>query len=941
MIMRKFILFAAALLGAAALGYGQQLPVLPNDPETRVGKLDNGLTYYIRHNDHPAERAEFYLTTNVGAIQEEPDQDGLAHFLEHMCFNGTKNFPDKGILNYLESIGASFGGNVNASTGVEMTVYLLNNIPLVRPTVIDTCILIMHDYSHFVSNDSEEIDKERGVILEEKRSRNSAAWRLHEKSLPYLYGDTKYAGCTIIGSEENLKTFKPESLKAFYETWYRPDMQALIVVGDVDVDYVEQRIKTTFADIPAAENPKQKDIITIPTNEEPIVGVLTDPECSGYSFSVYWKRDAFPEEYNNTSAALSTSLVENIASIILNERLSDLSSSSDAPFLNAAFSASGNICETTDAAYMSVVCKEGSALQGLTAALTEVEKARRYGFSDGEIERAKAEILSSYESAAKKADTRKNSEFVMPMIYNFVDNKSFMDPKTEYELVQAILPQIPGELVSQLLSQYITPQNIVALYSSAEREGVSVPSESEITAVIKGVENAEIEQSVGEDIPTSFLDASLLKSGKIKKSESGLYGSEVLYLNNGLKVVLYPTDIEKDKVVFDIYEKGGLSLISDEDLYSFETNIWALYLQNSGIAEFPSTTVSKMLSGKQLSVNPYIGEASNGVSGSSTSKDLETAMQLAHLYFSSPRFDEDEYNQGITMINNILPTLESNPNFIFNKKYSQTVFGSCRTADVVLSSEVVSKASRETLERNYKALFNGVNGATLFVAGDFDSEEVKPLICKYFGSLPKGSKKPGNWNEEKVSKVSEGHIEEDFAVKMQTPMTTVARLYNTYAPYDIQTEVNYDALSYVLDMVYVATLREDEGGTYGASTSTDVSTAPRPAHSLSVSFQTNNESTDKLRELATKGLREIAENGPTAEQFDKTYKNIQKTIPERQLRISYWLNALKFNSLNGIDRVTAYKAAADALSPEGIKSAAAELLSSGNFIEVVMRPSEE
>lgn len=413
---KKLLILAAVLLGAAALCYGQQqLPQLPNDPATRVGKLDNGLTYYIRHNDKPAQRAEFYLATNVGAIQETPDQDGLAHFLEHMCFNGTKNFPGKGILNWLESIGASFGGNVNASTGVEQTIYLLNNIPLVRPTVVDTCLLIMHDYSHFVTCDPEEIDKERGVILEEKRSRNNASWRLHEKSLPYLFGDSKYAGCTIIGSEENLKTFKPESLTDFYHTWYRPDMQALIVVGDIDVDEVEAKIKTTFADIPAAENPKAKDVITIPDNDKPVIGILTDPETASTSFEVYWKSAAQPEELNSTAIGLMTEVAKSLIGNIMAERFSDISAKPDAPFLSAGFGIA-NLCETMDVTYGEVTCKEGAALQGFEAMLTEIEKMHRFGFTDAEFERAKNEVLSQYETAANKADTRKNAEFVMPMI---------------------------------------------------------------------------------------------------------------------------------------------------------------------------------------------------------------------------------------------------------------------------------------------------------------------------------------------------------------------------------------------------------------------------------------------------------------------------------------------------------------------------------------------
>ena len=314
---RLFIIVSAMLLAFSSNAGAQQVEQLPNDPAVRKGTLENGMTYYIMHNANPEGRAEFYLATNVGAIQETPDQDGLAHFLEHMCFNGTKNFPEKGILNYLQSIGASFGGNVNASTGVEQTVYMLTNIPLVRETVVDSCILIMHDYSHFVTCDPEEIDKERGVILEERRSRRNASWRMHEKSLPLYYGDSKYASCTIIGSQENLSTFKPESLTNFYHTWYRPDLQALIVVGDIDVDQVESKIRSIFADIPAVTNPKPKDVITIPGNKEPMIGIITDPEAMGTSMEVFWKGEPLPEEYNNTIIGKMTDLIKNIIASVM------------------------------------------------------------------------------------------------------------------------------------------------------------------------------------------------------------------------------------------------------------------------------------------------------------------------------------------------------------------------------------------------------------------------------------------------------------------------------------------------------------------------------------------------------------------------------------------------------------------------------------------------
>ena len=516
-MFRKFVITAAALFSTAALVFGQQLPALPNDPETKVGKLDNGMTYYIRHNDKPANRAEFYLATHVGALQETPDQDGLAHFLEHMCFNGTKNFPEKGILNWLESIGASFGGNVNAMTGVEQTIYLLNNIPLVRETVVDTCLLIMHDYSHFVTCDPVEIDKERGVILEEKRSRNNASWRTREKSSHYLYGDTKYATTTIIGSEENLKTFKPESLTNFYHTWYRPDMQALIVVGDVNVNEVEAKIKSIFADIPAAENPKQKDVIKIPDNDTPIVGVITDPETSNISYSIYWKSEPTPRELKNTQIAVLEDILKDVISNVMNERLNDIAAASDAPFLSAGFGV-GSICETSEVVMATVNCKEDKRSEAFEALLTEVERMRRYGLRDDEIQRAKQNVLTRYETAAKGAESRKNSEFVYPMVYNFFNNTPFMDPELEYQLASQIMQMLAPQVINQVVAELAGDKNMVVLYVAPEREGLTHPSEQEILSSISKVYSSDIARAEGEEVPEQFVNPSSIKKGKIKKT---------------------------------------------------------------------------------------------------------------------------------------------------------------------------------------------------------------------------------------------------------------------------------------------------------------------------------------------------------------------------------------------------------------------------------------
>lgn len=935
-MIKKLSLFTAALLCAAVTVFGQNQQ-LPNDPAVRTGKLDNGLTYYIRHNDKPAQRAEFYLATNVGAMQETADQDGLAHFLEHMCFNGTKNFPGKSILNWLESIGASFGGNVNASTQAEQTVYLLNNIPLVRPSVVDTCILIMHDYAHFVTCDPQEIDKERGVILEEKRTRRTASWRTFENSLPYLYGDTKYAGCTIIGSENNLKTFKPESLTNFYHTWYHPDMQALVVVGDVDVDKVEAIIKKTFSDIPAAQNPQKKDVISLPDNKEPVIGILTDPENSSTSVEVLWKSPARPLEMNNTVAGLMTDLVQDVVSMSMSERLNDIAAKPDAPFISSSFGY-GHLCNTADVVDANVECKENQSIGGFEAMMTEIEKMRRFGFTDSEISRAKTEILSQYETNAKKAETRKNSEFVMPLINNFFKNYSYMDPNAEYEVVKQLLQQLPSQAINQFAAQSITSDNMVVIYTAPQRTGINHPTKEQLQEVISKVDNAELKQEAGEEVPTSFIDPSAkLKGSKVADTKGYLYNSVVVTLENGMKVILKHNENEKDRISFNLTNKGGLSLISDNDLYSFESNIWTLYLQNTGIAGFPATTVSKMLAGKQLSVHPYINSYTHGVSGESTKKDFETAMQLLYLYYTAPRFDKDEYSQGMTQLNAVLPNLISQPNYQFMQGYYKALYNSPRK--FVISPEVAAKASLSTLEKNYRKLFNNVGNATLVIVGDFSEDDIMPMIEKYAGSLPKGSR-ASNWSYRKDGIVN-GKVINDFKAKMETPKVTVLDVYKLDTAYSAQGEVSTEALAYILEMVYTESLRENEGGTYGASVNSGVNNAPNSSRILEIEYETNTKSADTLRALAASGFKNIADNGPTAEQFDKTVKNLKKNIPENKLRNSYWVGSIKNDFLYNFDYVSSYEEAVNNLTPEMIKEAAADLYYSGNFIETVMRPQAE
>ena len=933
--MKRLFIFIAAIF-AAATAFGQTQ--LPNDPETRVGKLENGMTYYIRHNSQPAQRAEFYLATNVGAFQEEDDQDGLAHFLEHMCFNGTKNFPGKGLLDWLQGIGAEFGRNINASTGFEQTQYMLNNIPIVRESIIDSCLLVMHDYSHFVTCDPEEIDAERGVILEERRTRRDASWRMFEKALPYYYGDTPYARRTLIGGEDQLKTFKYESLTNFYKTWYRPDMQALVVVGDVDVDKIEAKIKEIFSDILAPEAPTQKIIHKIPDNAEPVVAVLTDPEATSSSIEILWRSEPMPLEYNSTDVGFMTDIIKSYISLIMRERFNDITAKPDAPFLGGSFYI-GRLCLAADAAMGNVSFKDGDAVNAFQAFMTELEKMKRFGFTDGEVQRAKDNIISRYEKAAEAAATRKNADFIWPILNNFYYKDSMMDPATELQLAQMVCSQINAAILGQVAASLITDENMVVIFNGPEKEGITNPTEAQLIETIKAVKSAEIAANAEENLNEPLIDPSALKGAKIKKESEGLYGSTEWILKNGVKVIVLPTQHKKDQILLNLNMNGGKSVIPTEAMPSFEDNIWSLYLSNTGVSKFSGTQLPKMLAGKNVSVMPYLGGSQHGIGGQCAPKDIETALQLMYLMFTQPRFDADEYATGIQQIKAVLPNLKNNPMFQFQTAVSKIMYGGNERV-VTLDEDVLAAANLETIKKIYtENLFNDAAGATLRIVGNVDIEALKPMVEKYIGSLPKG-KKAHEYIEENFAKIVKGNVEDNVKTPMQTPKSTVLQVYSAYMPVDTKTEVTLELANYVLDMIYTKTIREQEGGTYGVGTRLSAEREPVSMVTFIVQFDTNPEQAARLGELTVKYLKEYAQNGPTPEEFAMAIENVKKNLPESRISNNYWLGALSKHIHYGIDYDAEYEEALNSVTAEDVKALLQKVLAQENFIDVMLSPAE-
>ena len=915
-----------------------QMPKLPNSGEVTIGHLENGLTYYIRHNELPKGRAEFYLATDVGAIQEEyPSQDGLAHFLEHMCFNGTEHFPGKSILNYLRSIGAEFGRNINASTGFEETKYMLNNIPVERESVVDSCLMILADYSHYVLNEPSEIDAERGVIIEERRTRRNASWRSLERSLPYYFGEgTQPALHTLIGTQEHLETFKPESLVEFYHTWYHPGNQAVVVVGDVDVDRTKAKIEEIFGAIPAKEDPKPIAIVEIENHAVPRVGIITDPEATSPELSVIWHSPAAPEAINATVYGQVNDVIKDVITLVMRERFQDITSKPDSPYLDGSFYFSSLVYEDIDAVMGDVTLRENNILGGFQDFYTELVRLQRYGITDAEFSRVKADYLSMMETRANKAETRKNPEFVRPILDNFFDKEPIFEPADEKQLVEMIFSQLNAAAISQVVAQIFSDNNLVLVYSGPEKEGIATPNAEQLLKVMADVNASEISALEGEEIPEAFLDPSKLKGSPVKKAEISIYGSTKWTLKNGVQVYIYPTDLTKDQILFNYYKDGGLSLVPTDDIASFDQSIFRLFLNNSGVSSFPGTTMAKMLTGKNLSVTPYFDQLENGINGNSTVKDFETALQLLYLFAMDPRFDPEEWQNSIDQISSILPNLVNQPNYKLQQQLYSTIYGGNARKEA-LSPEKLQRASLQTIEKNWKKLFADAAGAKLVIVGDVNIQAIKPIVEKYIGSLPKG-RKALKWVDPRED-IVKGKVENVFEVDMQTPKSTVLQVYSADLDFSYDKEAAMEAISYIMDMRYTESLREEEGGTYGASASGNLERRPKQTAVYEVYFDCKPALCDRLRELAIEGFRKLAAEGPTEEELAAAKLNLQKNLPESRQRNNWWLNSIELYLTYGVDRDAAYEDAINNLSADSIKALAQEILSQENFIELVMKPA--
>ncbi len=937
--MRKlFVSLVALFIGVASINAQDPTQQLPLDPEVRVGVLENGMTYYIRHNEKPKGQASFFIYHDVGAIQEEDDQQGLAHFLEHMAFNGSKNLPGKQMIEKLETIGVQFGYNLNAFTSWDCTEYMIKDCPITEEN-LDLALLILHDWSQFIALQPEEIDSERGVIMEELRTRDGGSLRAQNDMIKKLFQGTLYEHRNLIGYLDGLKSFDQQALVNFYKKWYRPEYQALVIVGDVDVDQVESKIKTLMADIPASPaDAAQKEVIMVPATEEPIISIFTDPELTQSSVMMFARREALPKEYKNTVIGYTYNIIQNFVTVMMNARFEEIAQAADAPFLGGGMSEGGiGICPTLESTMFSVVAHENRIDEAFRAMYTEMERMRRHGFTAGEFERAKQEILRWAERQYTNRNDVRNDEYAQRYLDHYAQGTPMMDAETEWELDQMFINSLTVDAVNQSYAQMVRPnENLVILARAPQKEGMVVPTAEQINAIIAEVEASEIEAYADNTVIEPLIDpATKLKASKVKATaQNESLGYTEWTLKNGIKVVVRPSTLKADEVSINANSKGGCSMLTDEEYY--QGAFLGTVMSNSGIGKFSTTELSKQLSGKSAWAYVGVDSYEHAVSAGGSPKDIETILQLMYLNFTSPRFDQTDLDNLKKMYIPYFGNMESDPNYICSKELQKTLYGNHARRQITSAAQIEA-LNIPALQSVHSKLFGYADDFRFVIVGNVDLNTLKPLVEKYIGALPTSKKVEYAVVDDGV-RMAQGVVTNDFRTAMQQPKVSVRLIYSGAMEDNAKNRLIVDLLSRALDSRYMISIREEKGGTYGVSVQGAIEEYPVENYFMGIVFDTNDALADELIEICDKEIRKIAEEGPLADDVAKAKEFLQKNYANVLENNSGWMSAINRWYEEGYNYKEEYLGILESVTLEDIKAFAAQILKDNNRTLVVMRP---
>lgn len=927
--MKKILSSVAAVVLMSSMAFAQNIPM---DPSVRTGTLPNGMKYYIKKNTLPEKKVDFRLAINAGSILEDENQRGLAHFMEHMNFNGTKNFPDNKLVDYLQSIGVKFGQHLNAYTSFDETVYMLP-VPLDKPGNLDSGLKVMEDWAFNATLTDEQINKERGVVLEELRLGLGADKRMSDKYLPKLLHNSQYANRLPIGTKDVLENFKPDVIRQFHKDWYRPDLMAIVVVGDINVDEVEKKIQTNFSKYKNPSKPRERKVFDLPNHKETLVAIETDPDATN-SMVQFIMKDAEAYQPDVTVEQYNQSLVENLATTMLNNRLRELVNSNNPPFTFGSVYHGGTYARTKEAFQGFAMVKEGNQVSALKVLLEETERAKRFGFTQGELDRAKSQIMSNMERSYNNRDKTESEMLIGEYVRNFLEQEPVPGITWEYEDTKNFLPTVTLAQTNEVIKKMVKDDSRVIVITGPKKDNVTMPTEALVLKTFDDVKLADL-KPYEEKATIKNLIKPFKSEGKIAKTDTDTkLGTTTWTLSNGAKVTFKKTDFKDDEIVFSARSLGGNSLLNDADYNKTQFAYQAL--TEAGVAGASKADLTNYLAGKQVMVNPYISSTIEGVFGRTNQKDLSTAMELMYGYFTSLNYSPEAFNAYKIKQSAMLDNLLSNPQTYFSSEHAKfTNQKNPRFIGILpLEKDWLATDYKKAYDV-YKEKFANAGNFHFYFVGNIDEAKFKNEVLQYIASLPTTGKAT-NFRDTGYRGITGDHTK--VYKKGKDPKSMVQIVFSGEAPYSEKEALALSALGEVATIKVIEKLREDESGIYGGGARGYMGKVPYGSYSFSLSFPCGPENADKLTKSAIAELQKLIDKGPEQKDLDK-YKEGEMNDYKTDIKDNnYWMSALSKNQLDGSDKyeILNYEAKVKALTVKDLQDVAKKYLTKNRVVATLM-----
>ncbi|MDP1621630.1 MAG: insulinase family protein [Bacteroidales bacterium] len=904
------------------------------DPGVRIGKLDNGLVYYIRQNKKPENRLEMRLVVNAGSILENDDQQGLAHFVEHMNFNGTRTFPKNELIDFLQKTGVRFGADINAYTSFDETVYMLQ-LPTDDTALVEKGYKVLEDWAHYATLDNKEIDKERGVITEEWRLGLGAQDRMMKKFFPVIFKGSKYADRVPIGKIEVIQNFKHQTLKDFYRDWYRPDLQAVVLVGDLDPDVAEAKIKAHFGAMKNPASPRERVNFDIPDNIEPLIAITTDKEATDNFVLVFYKHPLSPDK---TLGDFREKIMAELYTGMLNNRLNEISQKPESPYVFASGGYGQFLSRNKDAFMINAMTKENKIDKSLEVLLAENERVKRFGFTATELDRQKEEILSQYEKASKEFDKTESRNFCSQYVRHYLSEDAIPGAQKQFKYLKNILPEINLNEINDLAKKWVTDNNLGLVVMAPEKEGVIVPTQEEILSIIRDSKTNALTAYVDKFREEPLVQGDVTPGKITGRKENKELGFTELTLSNGVMVALKPTNFKNDEIHISSYSPGGNSLVPDNEFMS--VNYASQIIDMSGVGNFDNVELQKKLKGKTIQISPYIDDVKEGFRGKTTPKDFETMMQLVYLYFDQPRKDTTAFQAFMSQMENQMKFMKSNPIMTFYDTLFKVVYPGYKRMIIFPSQTQLNEVDLDLAFKIYKDRFADASDFKFFLVGNFSVDSLSPLIEQYFGSLPSLNRNE-TWMD--TSPKAADEITNLTVYKGSDPQSMVGLVMPEQFVWNEKNVLCMNMIREIMGIKLVEVIREKMSGVYSPQVMVNIDKYPVPTVQTMVMFGCSPQTTDKLSKAVFAEIKKIRKKGPSEVDLKKAKESMIRARETDVEKNEFWLRkmeSLYFNN-DSPDNIATFNDRVNAVTIDDLKLAASTFIKPDHYVRVVLMPEKK